>query len=272
MAPKISSDEYKQRVKAEFNSRTNYDNDFRDRLGNRLVELAQLTTGQTILDVATGTGIVAIAAAQIVGDEGKVIGVDISEGMLEQAQQKIAAANLKNIELQEVDADYLNFSDESFDRILCSSALVYLSSIPAALRSWYRFLKKGGVVGFSTFADGSFNLAMLFTEIAQNYGVFIPDLKAPLNTPEKCQSILEEVGFKNTEIKVEQFGYYMSVSEVENLWNHLANNGLIEPILNVSSAELDEFKAKYLTAAKKLETKQGIWNDVTTFFVLAQKV
>lgn len=267
----MSLNEYKQRVIAEFNSRTNYDNDFRDRLGNRLVELAQLKSGQTILDVATGTGIIAIAAAKIVGDEGKVVGVDISSGMLKQAEQKIAAANLKNIELLEIDADYLNFTDECFDRILCSSALVYLSSIPAALRSWYRFLKKSGVVGFSTFADGSFNLAMMFTEIAQNYGVYIPDLKAALNTPEKCRKILQESGFRNVEIKIEQFGYYMSIEDVETLWNQLANNGLIKPVLNISSAELAEFKAKYLTEAKKLETERGIWNDVTTFFGLAQK-
>ena len=115
--------EYKQQVTDFFDSRTNYDNDFTYRRAIPLVELAQLQKGQTVLDVATGTGIVAIAAANIVGTEGKVVGVDISPGMLSQARRKIEAAGIQNIELIETDADYLNFGDQSFDAILCSSSI-----------------------------------------------------------------------------------------------------------------------------------------------------
>lgn len=264
--------QYKQQVIAEFNSRENYDNDFRFRLGNRLVELAELKPSQQVLDVATGTGIVAIAAAEIVGNLGKVIGVDISAGMLEKAQRKIENANLQNIELLETDADYLNFSDESFDAVLCSSALVYLSDIPRALKNWYRFLKKGGIAGFSTFADGSFNVAMNFVAIANKYNpISIPDVKEALNTPEKCQKAMQEAGFENIEIKIEQFGYYMSLSEVENLWNQLFNNALINPQLQLSSPQIAQFKREYMKAAEDLVTDKGVWNDVTTFFVLARK-
>ncbi len=116
--------EYKQRIVTDFNSRSNYDNQWRIALANRLVELANLESGQKVLDIATGTGIAAIASAKIVGNEGKVIGVDISSGMLKQAQSKIDA-EVSTIELIEADADYLNFPDHSFDAILCSSAIVY---------------------------------------------------------------------------------------------------------------------------------------------------
>lgn len=267
-----ANDEYKQQVIAEFNSRKNYDDDFRYRLANRLVELAELQRGQTILDVATGTGIAAIASAQIVGDEGKVIGVDISSGMLSQAQRKIEQANLKNVELLEADADFLKFEDESFDAILCSSALVYLTDIPRALRSWYGFLKKGGLVGFSTFPNGSHTLAELFMAIAQNYGISFPDLKEPLNTPEKCHKILQEAGFENIEVRIEQFGYYVSISDVEKLWQGLSKNALISPQLQqLSQQQIEQFHAEYMAEAEALVTEKGIWNDVTTFFVLAQK-
>ncbi len=93
--------------------RTNYDNDLTVCRAIPLVELAQLQKGQTVLDVATGTGIVAIAAANIVGTKGKVVGVDISSGMLSQARRKIEAAGIQNIKLIETDADYLNFGDQS---------------------------------------------------------------------------------------------------------------------------------------------------------------
>ncbi|MFB2924001.1 MULTISPECIES: class I SAM-dependent methyltransferase [Aerosakkonema] len=267
-----NTEEYKQRVIAEFNARNNYDNDFRYRLANRLVELAGLQKGQIVLDVATGTGIVAISAAQIVGDEGKVIGVDISSGMLSQAQRKIESANLKNIELQEIDADFLNFGDESFDAILCSSAIVYLSDIPTALKSWYRFLKKGGLVAFSTFPDGVPSLAEMFAAIATKYGSSIPDVKEPLNTPKKCQKMLQSAGFENIEVNTEQFGYYMSVSDAKSFWDQLSNNNLIKPNLPVSAEELQQFKSEYIAAIEALETDKGVWNDFTTFFVLARKV
>lgn len=68
--------------------------------------------------MATGTGIIAIAAAQIVGSEGKVIGVDFSSGMLEQARQKIEALGLPNIELVEADAEYIDFNDGTQVRTL----------------------------------------------------------------------------------------------------------------------------------------------------------
>ncbi|GET41176.1 putative methyltransferase [Microseira wollei NIES-4236] len=81
--------QYKQTVVGFFNSRTNYDNDYTIRRTLPLLDLVGLKKGQKVLDVATGTGIIAIAAAQIVGSEGKVIGIDFSSGMLNQARQKI---------------------------------------------------------------------------------------------------------------------------------------------------------------------------------------
>ncbi|EHC18876.1 protein-L-isoaspartate(D-aspartate) O-methyltransferase [Fischerella thermalis JSC-11] len=70
--------QYKQEVINFFNSRTSYDNDYTIRRTLPLLELVHLQKGQKVLDIATGTGIIAIAAAQIVGSEGKVIGVDFS--------------------------------------------------------------------------------------------------------------------------------------------------------------------------------------------------
>lgn len=83
MLNQVNLDEYKQQVATFFNHRTNYDGEsnFHPRLANRLLDVAQLHKGQKIL-VATGTGLIAISAAQIVGTEGKVVGVDISTGML----------------------------------------------------------------------------------------------------------------------------------------------------------------------------------------------
>lgn len=61
--------------------------------------------------------------------------------MLRQAQQKIADLALTNIEFEEADADEQQFQESQFDAILCSSAIVYLTDIPKALRQWHNALK-----------------------------------------------------------------------------------------------------------------------------------
>lgn len=271
MLNQANIDNYKQRVIADFNSRTNYDNELRYRLANPLVKLAQLQSGQEILDVATGTGIVAIAAAQIVGNEGKVIGVDISRGMLNQAKQKIAAACLQNIELIEADADYLDFDNQSFDVIFCSSAIPWFSDIPGVLRSWYRFLKKGGLVAFSAFSETAFTTSVVYRAIAERNGIPMLNVNEILGTPEKCCQLLQAAGFVDIEVVTEQCGDYISLSDMETWWNINLNNAMGNPLLQLPPEKVEQCKAEYIAELKTLATEQGIWNDITTFFVLARK-
>lgn len=270
MPNQANIDNYKQRVIADFNSRHKYDNDLRYRLANPLVELAQLQSGQKILDVATGTSIVAIPAAKIVGNQGKVIGVDISTGMLSQAQQKIAAACLQNVELIEADADYLNFSDNSFDVIFCSSAIPWFSDIPGVLRSWYRFLKKGGLVAFSCFAETAYTTSVVYRAVAQRNGISISNVNEILGKQEKCLQLLQEAGFVDIEIKQEQFGDYISLSDLESWWDINLNNAMGNPLLQVPE-KLERCKVEYNAELDALATDKGVWNDITTFFVLAHK-
>ncbi len=264
-----NTNEYKQRVIADFNSRSNYDNQWRYSFANRLVELAKLESGQKVLDIATGTGIVAIASAKIVGSTGKVIGVDISSGMLQQAQSKIDAEGWQNIELIEADADNLSFADNSFDAILCSSAIVYLTDIPAALRSWYRFLKPQGIVAFSCFAETAMTISVLYRAKLQDYGITVANPNEILGTPEKCLETIQNAGFKNVDIKTEQFGFYLS--EAESAWQANANSACGGRAFQLLAKKLAQLKAEYLTEIEALATDKGIWNDALAFFVVARK-
>ena len=141
MACQTKATDYKHRLAASFDSRVNYDDDYTVNRATQLVELAHLKNGDSVLDLATGTGIVAVLAARAVGAKGNVIGVDISRGMLDQARKKIRAEGLHQIELIEADVEKLNFGAESFDAILCSSALMWLTDIPATLRNCRTWLK-----------------------------------------------------------------------------------------------------------------------------------
>lgn len=119
----LELNEYKQRVADSYDrrSQTYDDSDWHVQICHRLLEYSQVRVGQMVLDIGTGTGHLAIAAAQIVDEQGRVIGIDISAGMLEQAQSKVDALELKNVKFQLADAEALDYPLNHFDRILCAN-------------------------------------------------------------------------------------------------------------------------------------------------------
>lgn len=260
---------YKQEVIKFFNSRTCYDNDYTISRALPLFDLIPLQSGQQVLDLATGTGIMAIASAEIVGSTGKVIGVDFSSGMLAQAQQKINTLGLHNIELIEADAEYIKFKDESFDVILCSTAIVYFRDIPAALDKWYRFLKKGGIVGFSCCSEESCDTPTIISACAKN-NISLSNINEPTGTIEKCHELMQTAGFEDIEVKTQQFGFYRSLDQAK-AWNGGWFHPRENPLLNLSSAQMEELKAEYSREVEAKATEQGVWYEHLIFFVTGRK-
>lgn len=264
--------QYKQTVIDFFNSRTSYDNDYTINRTLPILELVKFEKEQKILDLATGTGLIAISAAQIVGDRGKVIGVDLSSVMLQQAQQKIDELELENIELIEADAEYIDFANESFDVIICSSAIVYFRDIPKTLQNWYRWLKKGGIVAFSGCSEQSYT-APIIIKAAAKYGISLQNINEPTGTPEKCQNLMQAAGFQiqNIIIKSEQFGFYQSLDIAQKCDGTWFSPRQENPLLKLSPEKIEELKAEYRKLIEASLTEQGVWNEVLMFFVTGRK-
>ncbi len=277
MSNSIELNEFKQQVADLYSQRSsNYDEgDFHPRLAHHLIEHARISSGDKILDIATGTGLVAIEAAQLVGSEGQVVGVDISTGLLEQAQRKARVAKLNNIELMLADAETLDFPDNTFDRVLCCSALPLMTNVPADLRLWRRFLKPDGLIGLCVFAETAFVGGVVLQKVAKRYGVELvfSDLTG---TQQKCYSLLREASFEDVEVKTEQFGSYISLSQAkamgEGSFRNLRNpHPLSRPLLQLKPEQLEQVKAECLVELEALVTDKGVWNDITTFFVFGRK-
>lgn len=104
-----------------------------------LVDEAALQPAERVLDVACGTGIVARLAAERVGEDGEVAGVDINAGMLAVARQAGAGINW-----YETAAESMPLPDESFDVAFCQVSLQFMEDKLAALREMRRVLVPGG--------------------------------------------------------------------------------------------------------------------------------
>jgi ubiquinone/menaquinone biosynthesis C-methylase UbiE len=102
--------------------------------GTRLVDWLPLKPGATMLDIAAGAGAVLLPAARLLGSEGRIIGIDLSDGLLHQAEVLAGAAGLTNVELRKMDAEHLEFDDQAFDFVTCAFSLYFFPDMEAALR------------------------------------------------------------------------------------------------------------------------------------------
>jgi arsenite methyltransferase len=271
--PEISPDlrtPYQQRVTTFYTNRTDYDNTHTHDRAIRHLQHLPPAPGQAILDVATGTGFVAIAASEIVGHQGSVIGIDITTSYLAQAQAKIDQAPIQNIQLIEIDeADYKPDPNQ-FDRIYCSSAIVIFPNIPATLDLWYQWLKPGGAICFSAHSENSF-FTPLIVQACRSQGVELPNLHQPLGTIERCHTMLTNAGFHNVEIDVVDFGKWLTIDEAKSCWNGRMWFHAEDPLPECNSTTLDAIKADFDQLVEQQATDQGLWHENLTFYISARK-
>jgi SAM-dependent methyltransferase len=119
-----------------------------------LIDLAELRVGERVLDVATGTGVVARLAARKVVPGGTITGLDINEGMLEAARRLPLPPGLK-IDWRQGSAVALPFPDSAFDVVLCQQGLQFFPDRLKALREMRRVLMPAGRVALSVWTGPS---------------------------------------------------------------------------------------------------------------------
>lgn len=110
-----------------------------------LFEFANIQQGQKIIDIACGTGLISFRAAEATGSSGFVLGTDISDKMIEIADNTSKENNISNIRFERMDAEELKINEEEFDVAICALGLMYAPSPANALKEMYRVLKKGGI-------------------------------------------------------------------------------------------------------------------------------
>jgi ubiquinone/menaquinone biosynthesis C-methylase UbiE len=235
---------------------------------DQILGLLKPKPGQTILDVATGTGAVAVALAQAVLPQGRVTGVDLSEAMLARAQHNIEKMGLDNVDLFTMDAEHLDFRRDNFDATVCSFGLFFMPQMAAALTEWARVTKRGGQVLFTSFSPSAFQpqRRMMF-ELMQEYDVDMEGAKFAsdeLTDAQRCRQLMLDAGLLEVTQHRKQLGYHLQ--SAKEWWSVLWNSAGRRPLLLLNDEQLKEFQARHLQQVQTLATSKGIWLDVEVLF------
>lgn len=122
-----------------------------------VLRAARLSPGQSVLDVAAGTGIAAEVALAVIEPEGSIVAADLSPEMVEKARQRLGKASNASVVVE--DGQALSFPAESFDAVLCSLGLMFFPDPGRGLSEFRRVLRPGGraAVSVNTVPDRSYN-------------------------------------------------------------------------------------------------------------------
>ena len=266
---------YHQKIVDSYDKRSSsYDNHVWARENSiQTVDFCSPDVGNTVLDIATGTGTIAFYVASLVGPDGSVTGVEISKGMLKRCDEKLKASTLKNLQFVYADAEEMNFPQNTFDRIYCSSALYWMTNPLAALRHWFELLKPGGQLGFNAWPDNLFLWGDGSRQSLRKYGINFSIHEVTGNII-KTRELVELAGFSNVKIHEVKDGQYVDAGSGD--WVPLKMDDYTpgqfpNPITNVSEEILKLAQEDYEAEVWNRTTEHGIWLDKTMYYVYGQK-
>jgi arsenite methyltransferase len=112
-------------------------------------ELGRLSAGERVLDLGCGAGTDSLVAAQMVGPDGSVIGIDMTPEMLARAHRAAAEMGAANVEFVEGEIELLPFADESVDVVISNGVIDLLPDKDTVFAEIYRVLRPGGRIQFA---------------------------------------------------------------------------------------------------------------------------
>jgi SAM-dependent methyltransferase len=126
-------------------------------VGERLVDLLDPKPGESILELAAGTGDTGFLAAERLGPRGRLLSTDIAPEMVEAARRRASEVGVTNVDLALADAQALDLPDDTVDGVLCRWGYMLVPEPAKALAETHRVLKPGGRVALAVWAESDRN-------------------------------------------------------------------------------------------------------------------
>lgn len=236
----------------------------------RMLKHLSLHANARCLDVATGTGMMALETARHLPG-GSVVGVDLSDGMLRQARAKAEARQLHNATFRQMDMDALDFPQDHFDVATCSFGLFFVNDMEGAMRRISRTVKPGGKIAISSFTENAFSpFSPAFLSLYESFGKPVPPLSwKRLADTAVIEKVYDAAGITEVVFHHEPLGY--ALQSEQQWWDVVWNAGFRGLLNQLSDSERETFKAQHLDTVRALCRNGENWLDTGVIIAIGTK-
>jgi ubiquinone/menaquinone biosynthesis C-methylase UbiE len=255
------------------NAAENYEKYFVPVIGGRfaldLVNEAGLRPAERVLDVACGTGTIARLAAERVGVNGRVAGVDVNAGMLSVARSLPSETPIK---WYETAAESMPLPDQSFDVVFCGLGLQFFADKTAALREMHRVLKPGGRLYVSTPVPNAlfdvFDRA-LARHVNEEASIFVHAVFS-LGDPRQMDALLAEAGFSGITTRTHTRSLQLPPAR-EFMWQYIVCTPLMTVLPQAGNAQTAALERDVVSGWEPWTSGDGMRYDQSTLFSSARR-
>ena len=182
---------------------------------DKLLHFAKIQPGEKIIDVACGTGLTSFRALDATGKNGFVAGVDISDKMIEIANEAAKKIDKANVKFERMDAEELKVGNDEYDAAICALGLMYVPDPINALKEMHRVLKPGGRCAVAVWGKRSnCGWAEIFGIVDKRVSSEVCPMFFNLGNERMLEKSFEAAGFSNIHTeRIHSSLYYNSAEE-----------------------------------------------------------
>lgn len=243
-----------------------------------LIEDAGIARGNSILDVATGSGEPALSIADLVGPEGLVVGTDVVPEMVEAARRESARRKLQNVRFEVAFTDSLPFPADTFDAAVSRFGVMFFPSPSECLRDILRVLRPGGRIALAVWYLAEKNpFDYTVSRIVDRYVEAIAVKQGPSDmfrfaTPGELLNLLLRAGGSAPSERLLQFSIRASIS-AEDFWTLRTelSERLRTKLALLSEPQRAEVKREAIEAIRAYSFENGISFPAEVLIVSGRK-
>jgi len=224
-----------------------------------MLDLAQVETGNRVLDIAAGDGDQSLAAARRVGSGGYVLAIDKADKLLAIAEHSVREAGYSNIETRLMDGEKLDLPENSFDAAICRFALMFFNDPEHGLKGVKRVLKTNGKFSAVVYADNGDPEFLTALSTVQKYLGIKPTKPAAtsLGKKEFLEQTFVKAGF--VDVEVHPLTLLVKMASTGECVRYLQDTSptIRELLLSLSANNRDEVWQAVNKALARYETISG---------------